>query len=171
MPHPVLVRHDDRIEIRSPMHAGMRIALAVPGLFPLLAPYELLIKTDWAYFLHPFFFFAALVSAGAVALGALLFFSAVAGLSSSMVFDRRAATFSYAQQAPVVRRSTQVWPLTAVRNTELGVREWSDGAPSYYLRVILQDGSTFESGSSWVRDEIDRIREQVEQFLAAPGAA
>jgi hypothetical protein len=144
----------------------MRVLLAALGLVPLLAPYELLIKTDWDHYLNPFFLLAAFVSAGAAALSAFFFFAAGAGLSSKIAFDRRAATLSYSAEGPVVRRAGQVRPLSDVRNIEVGVRDWSDGAPTYHLRVTVKDGTGFESGSSWSRDEIERIRSRVEQFLA-----
>jgi hypothetical protein len=145
----------------------MRVLLAALGLFPLLAPYELLIRIDWEHFLNPFFFLAAFISAGATALSALLFFAGVAGLSSKIVFDRRTATFSYSSEAPVVRRTRQVQPLSDVRSIEVGVRDWSDSAPTYHLGVTVKDGTVFESGSSWSRDEIERIRGRVDQFLKA----
>ena len=99
MSHPELVERMDCLEIRSRMRVGMRILLAALGLFPLLAPYELLIKIDWEHFMNPFFFLAAFTSAGAMALSAFLFFAAVAGFSSKIVFDRRTATFSYSSEA------------------------------------------------------------------------
>ena len=167
MSHPELLERAERLEIRSPMRVGMRVLLAALGLFPLLAPYELLIRIDWDHFMNPFFFLAAFVSAGATALSALLFFAAVAGLSSKIVFDRRTATFSYSSEAPVVRRTRQVQPLSDVRSIEVGVRDWSDSAPTYYLVVTVKDGTVFESGSSWSRDEIERIRGRVDQFLKA----
>jgi len=167
MSHPELVEHADVIEIRSRMRVGMRVLLSALGLFPLLAPYELLIKIDWEHFMNPFFFLAAFISAGATALSAFFFFAAVAGLSSKIVFDRHTEKFSYSREATVVRRTRQVQPLSAVRNIEVGVRDWSDGAPTYHLSVIVKDGTVFESGSSWSRDEIEWIRRRVEQFLAA----
>jgi len=167
MSHPELVERMDCLEIRSRMRVGMRILLAALGLFPLLAPYELLIKIDWEHFMNPFFFLAAFTSAGAMALSAFLFFAAVAGLSSRIVFDRRTATFSYSSEAPVVRRTRQVQPLSDVRSTEIGVRDWSDSAPTYHLSITVKDGTVFVSGSSWSRDEIEWIRGRVDQFLAA----
>jgi hypothetical protein len=47
MLHPELVERVDCLEVRSRMRVGMRVLLAALGLFPLLAPYELLIKIDW----------------------------------------------------------------------------------------------------------------------------
>lgn len=167
MSHPELVEHEDRIEVRSRMRVGMRILLAALGLFPLLAPYELLVKIDWERFMSPFFFLAAFVSAGATALSAFFFFAAVAGLSSKIVFNRHTATFSYSREAPVLRRTRQIQPLSDVRNIEVGVRDWSDGSPTYHLSVSMEDGTIFESGSSWSRDEIEWIRGRVGQFLAA----
>jgi hypothetical protein len=167
MPHPELVERMDCLEIRSRMRGGMRILLAALGLFPLLAPYELLIKIDWEHFMNPFFFLAGFISAGATALSVFLFFAAVAGLNSKVVFDRKAATFCYSSKAPVIRRTRQVQPLSNVRSTEVGVRDWSDSAPTYHLSITLKDGTVFESGSSWSREEIEWIRGRVDKFLAA----
>lgn len=169
MPHPELVERADRLEIRSPVHVGMRVLFAVLGLFPLLAPYELLIRVDWGHYLNPFFFLSAFISAGATAVSALFFFTAVAGLSSRMVFDRRAATFHYSSQAPIVRRSRRSHPLSDIRCIEAGIRDWSDSAPTYHLGVSMRDGTVFESGSSWSRNEIESIRSGVDRFLAAIG--
>jgi hypothetical protein len=166
MSHPELVERAERLEIRSPMHVGMRLLLAALGFFPLLAPYELLIRIDWEHYLNLFFFLSAFISAGATAVSAFLFFAAVAGLNSTMVFDRRAATFNYSSQAPIVRRSTLSHPLSDVRSIEVDVRDWSDSAPTYHLGVTMSDGTVFESGSSWSRDEIESIRSRVVKFLA-----
>jgi len=167
MSHPELVEHIDCLEIRSRMRGGMRVLLAALGLFPLMAPYELLIKIDWEHFISPFFFLAAFISAGAMALSAFLFFAAVAGLSSKIVFDKKAATFSYSSEAPVVRRTRQVQPLSDVCSTGVGVRDWSDSAPTYHLSITVKDGTVFESGSSWSREEIESIRVRIDRFLAA----
>ncbi len=165
-----LVEHPDRLEIRSPMRVGMRILFAALGFFPLIAPYELLIKIEWHYYLHPFFFLAAFIAAGATALSLFLFFAAVAGLNSEIVFDRSAKTVNYSASAPVVRRTTQARPLSAVQAVEVGVREWSDSAPSYHLRVIMSDDVCYESGSADSRAEIESIQVRVHRFLAGDGA-
>jgi hypothetical protein len=167
MSHPELVEHAERMVVQSRMRFGERIVLAALGFLPLLAPYELLFKLDWEHFMNPFFFFAAFISAGATALSGFFFFAAAAGLSSKIIFDRHNATFSYFEKAPVSKRSRQAKPLSALRNVEVGVREWSDGAPAYHLNVVIKDGVIFESGSSWSRDEIEQIQGRVEQFLAA----
>lgn len=166
MPHPELIERVSHIEVHSPMRPGLRVALALLALVPLLAPYELLLRVPWRQSMHPAFFVAVLVSAGALVVSAILLFAAIAGLSSTMLFDKRSGTFAYAAGSPVLRRSARTLPLSAIREVEIGVRDWSDGAPTYHLRVSFTDGTAFESGSSTSRDEIELIRSRVAQFLA-----
>jgi hypothetical protein len=161
-----LMESADRLEIRSPLRAPMRVLLAALGLFPLLAPYELLLRIDWQSYLHPFFFPAGSVSAGAALVSAFFFFAAIAGLSSELMFDRRASVFGYAYRAPVVRRTLVLYPIAAACCIEVGERAWSDGAPSYSLRVILNHGKVIESGSSSSRAAIESIKGRVEAFIA-----
>ncbi len=153
------------------MRPGMRILLAALALFPLLAPYELLVQLKWDSYFHPFFFLAAFVSAGAVALSMFLLFAAVAGLSTSMVFVGSRATFTYSQKAPITKWTTHTYPLRDISSVEVGVRDWSDGAPTYHLRVIMRDGTGLECGSSWSRDEIESIRDSVAEFITAVDAS
>lgn len=148
------------------MRAGMRILLAVLGLFPLLAPYELLLEVEWQHYLNPFFFIAVLISVGAIALSALLVFAAAAGLSSQLAFDKRTGTLRYHFEAPVIRRRKSEYLLSDINSIEVGMRDWSDSSPTYHLKVIVSDGTTFESGAAWDRSEIELIRGRVQQFLA-----
>jgi hypothetical protein len=148
------------------MKVGMRVLLVVLAVFPLIAPYELLVRIDWQSYLHPFFLLAAFISAGAVALSAFFIFAAIAGLSSEIVFDRPSSTLTHSFEAPVVRRTRRVYPLTAISNVETAERDWSDSSPSYHLRVILDDDTVIESSSSGSRDDIEAIRVRVERFVA-----
>jgi hypothetical protein len=62
-----------------------------------------------------------------------------------------------------------VHALSDIRGVGVGVREWSDGAPSFYLRVTTNDGSVFDTASSWSRDEVERIRNRISEYLGAHG--
>lgn len=166
MSHPVVVTSDKRLEIRSPMRPGMRILLALIALLPLLAPYELLVRADWQHYLNPFFIFAALISAGAIAVSAFFVVAAIAGLSSVIIFDKPSTTLTYSFEAPVVRRTQRSYPLSAFGDVRTVQRDWSNSSPSCHLEVILEDGTVIESGSSWSREDIEDIRVQVERFTA-----
>ena len=146
------------------MRPGFRVALVLVGVVPLVAPYELIVRVGWQDYLNPFFLLAALISAGATGLSLLLIFAAVAGISSQLVFDRSASTLTYSFEAPVVKRTSRVYPLSAIGAVEVQERAWSDGAPTYSLRVSLADGAVIESGSSSSRDEVEAIRVRIERF-------
>lgn len=165
MPALDVIDRDGRLEVRSLLRTRVRLLFGVLALIPLLAPYELLVAARWEFSLHPTFLFAALVSLGAVAVSALLCHAALAGLSSRMVFDGRAGTFLHAAGAPVVTHDTRVHPLTDVRGVEVGVRDWSDGSPSYHLRITVEDGTVFTSGASGSHEEIEAIRARVERVM------
>jgi hypothetical protein len=147
----------------------MRVVFALLGLVPLLAPYELIVRIDWQSYLNPFFAFAAVISLGAMVVSAFLFFAAVAGLNSVMTFDRGTSTFTHTFWAPVVRRTRRDHPLSAVTAVETGEREWSEGPPTFHLRVTLIDGTVVESGSSWSRAEIEAMTDRVNRFLEGGG--
>jgi hypothetical protein len=53
----------------------------------------------------------------------------------------------------------------ALDRAEVAAREWSDGAPTYYLRIVTQSGETFATGSSWSREEVDSVQQRVEAFM------
>lgn len=160
-----IVDNADRLEILSPMAGGRRLLFVLLGLIPLLAPYELLLRIEWQNYLHPFFLFAVIVSAGAVAVSAFLFFAALAGLDSRMTLDAARLTFTYSAVAPVIRQRTRVYPLSSLGEVDIRTHEWSDGAPSYSLTIITSDGAAFESASSWSREEVERGKARVEAFL------
>lgn len=155
----------ERLDITSPMPWGKRLLFALLALFPLIAPYELMLRVGWTDYWHPFFALAALISAGAVALSGFFVFAAVAGLSTRMTLDAVRATFTYTQVALVVPKRSQVFPLSSVQSVHVRTYEWSEGAPSYSLMVEMSDGSTFECGSSWSREDIERGKARVDVFL------
>lgn len=161
-----LVDLGERLEVRSPMRIGMRVLFALIGLFPLIAPYELLVRIRWTTYLHPFFALAAVIALGATALSAFLFFAAVAGLSSGLVFDRAKATVRAWSSAPIVRRTEREVSWSEIVGLEVARTDWTDGSPTYRLRVVLADGTALESGSAWSRTEVEVLRDAVARFLA-----
>ena len=160
-----VVQTPDRLSVYSPLPAGNRILFLLLSLFPLLAPYELMFRIRWTNYWHFFFLFAAAISAGAVFLSAFLVWAAVAGMNTEMVFDRRRGIFSFAAQAPVLRRSVQEYPLASVREITVETHEWSDGAPSFSLKAVLADGKTYSLGSCWSRAEVESVRDQAAAFI------
>ncbi|MEP0873733.1 hypothetical protein NDA01_28910 [Trichocoleus desertorum AS-A10] len=161
--------HAERVDIISVMPVGKRIFLALLSLIPLLAPYELLWRVQWHDYWNPVFLLFAIVSVGAIAVSGLFLFAALAGLSSQMTFHALRSTFTYSERAPIVPQRTQVLPLSSIRSIHIRTQEWSDGSPSYSLRVTMFNGAVFDSGSSESRQEIEQAKMQVEAFLNRTG--
>ncbi|HEX7028190.1 MAG TPA: hypothetical protein VF268_13190 [Gammaproteobacteria bacterium] len=167
MSHPLLIEGPNRLEVRSAMRPGLRVALILLGIFPLIAPYELLVRIDWQDYLSPFFLLAAFISAGAVALSLLLFYAALTGISSRFVFDGTAATLTCVSESPLTGRNRRVYPLSSIAAIDVTEHDWSDGLPTYCLSITFDDGTVIDSGSSWSREEMETIRARVERFIAA----
>ena len=157
--------NEERLDVVSQMPSGKRFLFALFALIPLLAPYELMLRVQWNDYRHPAFLLAAIISAGALALSVLFVFAAVAGLSSRMTLDAARSTFTYSAGAPIVPHRTRVLPLSSLESVHVRTHEWSDGAPSYTLMVKMSDGATFDSDSSWSREDIEHEKVLVEVFL------
>lgn len=119
--------------------------------------------------MEPSFPALAIVSAGAIAVSGLFLFAALAELSSQMTFNALRSTFTYSERAPIVPQRTQVLPLSSIESIHVRTQEWSDGSPSYSLRVTVFNGAVFDSGSSESRQEIEQAKVQVEAFLNRTG--
>jgi hypothetical protein len=159
---------EDRMEITSPMPVGKRLVFFVLALVPLLAPYQLLVAPRWENVLNPFFGFAALVSLGALAVSAFLVWAAIAGIESTARFDRQRRTLTTIDRAPVMPLQARTYSLNDLRVIEVEKTEWSDGAPSYSLRIDTADGQAFKLLAEHDRAEPEAVRHRISLFLALP---
>jgi hypothetical protein len=156
----------DKILVVSRTPVGMRFLFALLAFFPLLAPYELLIRVKWQTYLHPFFALAAIVSLGALVLSTFLVFAALAALNSTVTFDKTSALLTYSTEAPVVRTSSTRFPLGRLTAVIVKERDWSDGAPSYYLAIETVDAGVLETASSWSRQEVEAVKIRIDRFMS-----
>jgi hypothetical protein len=163
-----VIEKPEIFEIQSRMQKAKRVVLALLALFPLIAPWELLIKPDWTEILHPFFFFMAMISAGAVAVSLMFAWAALAGLDSLMRFDRGKGVFTWSVRAPIVTARKLRRPIGEIANLRTATHDWTEGSPSFTLQVELTDGTVLKSGSSWSRNEIDGILQRLSGFLGMP---
>ena len=88
--------------IQDRMPPGKRVLFLLLAQVPLLAPYELIVLPKWQEYWNLFFFFAALISLGALAVSAFLVWAAIAGLDKEARIDRFRGRFTYIDRAPVV---------------------------------------------------------------------
>jgi hypothetical protein len=162
---PEIIEADNRLEIQDKTPPLKRLVFVLLALFPLLAPYELLIEPDWNEYLHFMFFFALIVSAGALAVTVFFFWAAIAGMNVLMRFDKENNTFTYMWDAPVFSIRKFEHPLKSIKLIDIEKHEWSDSPPSYSLRIETEDGKKFTCGSSGFAGEIEKIKDRVISFL------
>jgi hypothetical protein len=144
---PVVNEDDGILEIQEHMTWGRRGFFFLLGCFPLIAPYQLLIQTKWISHFNFLFLLSLLISLGAIALSGFLFFAAFAGLSTSLIFNRHTQVFTYIRYAPIVPYRRESIAFDAINSIEIDKHDWSDGPPSYSIKVNLHDGRTFKSSS------------------------
>ena len=75
-----VIETKEEIEIQSLMLIRQGALFLLLALVPLLAPYELIVRPHWQHYVNVIFLFAAAISAGAIAVSALLAWAALAGL-------------------------------------------------------------------------------------------
>jgi hypothetical protein len=160
-----VIESKEVIEIHSLMPIGKRLLFLALAFIPLLAPYELIIRVDWQNYLNLFFLIALLISLGAMVISALLVWGAVAGLSSSLKFDRSSNTIIHSAEAPVVIKRTVQYPFDQLAEIQVYEHEWSDGDSSYSVRATMTDGESLQSGTSWSRAEIEALVQKITAFL------
>lgn len=152
---------DGVLELASPMPVGTRVLFALFGLVPLLAPYELLFRVQWTDWRHPFFFFAAAISLGAMCVSAFFVFAAVAGLEQRARFDIRRSLLTYSARAPLTGLKTTALPIGSIDRVDVVTHGWSDGPDSYSILMVTSDGRQLSTGSSESRELVELYAERI----------
>jgi hypothetical protein len=155
------------IEFSNRVSPGFRVFIFLVGFFPLLAPYELLIKTRWESFFNLSFAFVLLISLGAIAISLFIFFIALMGMSQRLRFDgdRRVLTYGF---------STAILPYRAKDHafgkiTDLGVeiQDWSDGPTTYDIRIQIEGERNIEFGEFEKREDADHYYKVLENLISS----
>jgi hypothetical protein len=163
-----VVESPDLLEIQSTFPVGKRVLFLLLSLFPLIAPYQLILKVNWLNYFNVFFIFAFVISLGAIAVSAFFVWAAIAGMESRLRFDLRQGKFLFTTGAPITIWQTNQGQIKDISKIQVEKHDWSDGAPSYSILTITNDGQQFKIGSSWSLGEINDIANRVSAFLGLP---
>ena len=161
-----VVESADTLEVTSPMPVGRRVVFGLIALVPLLAPYELLLKPGWETIFHPLFGLAALISLGALLISAFLMWAAIAGLESRVRFDLQRRTLTTAFWAPVVPLTERTYSINDLLAVRLETTEWSEGSPSYSLKIETLDGRSLRLMGEYDRSEVEAVQSRIARFLS-----
>ena len=155
----------DGLEIVEALPAGQRVIFALIALFPLLAPYELIVVLRWHDYLNVYFLFVLLICAGALFVSGFFIWAAVAGLNFRLQVNLAQRMLRYTVTAPILRRRTNEYSFAAVKTVTIDKHEWSDGEPSYSLDIEIHDAERLRCGSSWLIDEVEKAKARLEASL------
>jgi hypothetical protein len=161
-----LIEREGRVEIVSPMPTGIRVLLAVAGVFPFIAPYELLFAVDWNDYFSLAFAFALAISVGAAAVGLLFLYASVGGIGSVLAFDPQRRLLTYTTTSILRPRRVSTYSLDQVTGIDVRTHEWSEGGDSYAVRVRVGD-DVLETGTSSSKEEVEAWKARVERILGS----
>jgi len=120
---------------KAPPAYWARIILAVVGLFPLYAPYDLLLRPGRKEFFNLEFLFMALISLGAIVVSIFFLFVAFGALNQYARFDALTRTLIYGYETGVTKFRQKIIPFQQIESVGIKVTEWSEGPPSYSVAI------------------------------------
>jgi hypothetical protein len=148
-----------------------RIILALLGLLPLAAPYELLILPLRQDSTITVSFIPFLISLGALAVSFVFIGSALLGAEQHITFDAELRTIICRSLRGLAGLLEQRYPFGMVAHIEVRTHEQSDGPASHNIILTITQGREIEFGRFGSRDEAERHREEVAEMLRGPGLA
>ncbi len=159
-----IVQTDDRIEINERMSTGLRVFLIILGLFPWLAPYELLIKPGWNGFNLSTLVFLA-ISLGAIAVSLAFIGASIFGLNQTLTIDRTRRTITHVYEATAIPLRVKTYAFGQVQSIEIIKHDWESGPSTYGLKFTFNDGHHTEPGCLSSQEEARQWKEQIEGWL------
>ena len=135
-----------------------RILLFLIGLLPLLAPYELLIKPQWAddFYFSPIFWLSLLISAGAMALTFFAVFAALYGLNQRVRFDADGQLITHGFEAALLPYRERRYPFSAVETLCVKRHEWIESPTTYSLALKVEGVREVEFGNFTTEEDAER---------------
>ncbi len=133
---------DLKVKYESRVNLFQRIFFFSIGLFPLIAPYELIYKVRWTSYFNLFFLFALLISIGAICVAALFIFFSLASYSLRVVVDKKARLVRVIKlslfKLPVKR--VQRISFSEIEVLKIKKFDWSEGPDTYKIIAHLGNG-------------------------------
>jgi hypothetical protein len=133
------------LEFSERMPAGVRVFIGLSGLFPWLAPYELLFRYGWRGF-NLVFVLGLLISLGAIAVSVIFWLVALLGLNRRTVFDFQHRTITDGSSNVLMRYREKQYTFREVTGFKVITHDWSEGPSTYELAMQLKNGAEIKFG-------------------------
>lgn len=151
------------------VHPMIRTGIFLVGLFPLLAPYELLVRIRWESYFNLSFFLALLFSLVMAAASAFIIFIALLARDQHVRFDGDRSTLTYGWNDVLRPYRETVHRFEDLSAPELETHTWSDSPNSYDLLVTTRDGLKISFGEFSSREQALGCQDELAGILSRAG--
>jgi len=155
-------------EFTSSLSPALRIVIFIAGLFPLIAPYELLMKPKWTTFASPFFLSGLLISLVAVGLSIGFLVAAVVGLNEVVRFNTVQRKVTYGFGAPFIKWRENHILFADIREVRVDTQTWESRPDTYRLRLDTTHtlgGRPIKFGNFATMEEAEKTQVEVRTVL------
>jgi len=156
---------NNKIEFTSHLSLAARALIMIIGLFPLLAPYELLIKPSWSgkiNWLMPFFL---LISIGAIVLSFFIICTALFGINHYIQINSTNRIITHGYKPGVLRFCQNQYLFSEIEIVELKVHEWTDGPPTYNIGLKAIGRREIEFGGFATQEEAEKYLSILKEMI------
>lgn len=157
---PTVTQTENKIVITETMSTGIRVFLFIMGLFPWLAPYELLIKPGWTGFSLMTLVFIG-ISLGAIAVSFGFIGAAIFGMNQTTTFDLNARTITHRYETAVNALRTKRYSFNDITKSEVREHNWDSGPNTYSLEIYFKDKHKILCGNFSSRVEAQSVLHQI----------
>lgn len=157
---PSATQAENKIEITETMSTGIRVFLFIIGLFPWLAPYELLIKPGWTGFsVMTLVFFA--ISLGAIVVSLAFIGAAFFGMNQTTAIDLSTRVITHRYETAVNALQTKRYSFRDIVKTEVREHDWESGPNTYSIAICFKDNHKIMCGNYSSRKEAEAVLNQI----------
>lgn len=159
---------ENHIEFSRDLGFTARTFVLIGGLFPLLVPYELLIKPSWPEGFSLLWLFAVIISAGAIGVSIFFLLAALFGMSQSIRFDIVSQSIFYSYKTALKHFHKRSYPFNKVERLQVVTHEWTDGPPFYNIGLKIKGVREIEFGSFILHNDAEHYLSILRRMTAMP---
>ena len=149
------------------VHPVFRLVIFLVSFFPLLAPYELLVKIHWGNYFNLPFFISLLFSIFATAFSLFILFIALFALNQYLCFDRGRLALTRGWSDAIRAYRETIYSSEELSLPELVTHPWSDGPTTYHILVKTRAGLKISFGDFESKEEARHYQANVAEMLSS----
>jgi hypothetical protein len=156
---------NNKIEFTSHLSLAARALIMIFGLFPLLAPYELLIKPSWNGKINWLMVFLLLISIGAIVLSIFSICTALFGINQSIQINSTNRIITNGYKPGLLRFRQNQYLFSEIEIVQLKVHEWTDGPTTFNIGLKAVGHREIEFGGFATQEEAEKYLSILKEMI------